>query len=177
MYIWTAIDIDDPMKEFRRQAKAVAEEYGLSLLSFKYPQHISLRISFEISEENFNQALEDIRRYLRTIKPFEIKTLNFERKRTFAFIPVEETEQLRQMHEHLCNFMQAKYSVPLHPFDEFYIYHTNVIIDEDFALLKKAFPNMENIPYPDTIRVNKFIIGCSNDGEADSFSVLENIDI
>lgn len=177
MYIWTAIDIDDQMTEFRQQVKAVAEEYGLSLLSFKYPQHISLRISFEISEEHFNKALDDIRKYLRTIKPFEIKTLNFERKRTFAFIHIEETEVLRQMHDYLCNFMQTQYNVQLHPFDEFYIFHTNVIIDEDYALLKKAFPDIENIPYPEKIKVNKFIIGCSNDGEADSFSVIEEVNI
>lgn len=177
MFIWTAIDIDDQMKDFRQQIKAVAEEYGLSLVSLKYPQHILLRIFFEVSEENFNQALEDIRRYLRTIKPFEVRTQEFERKRTFAFIHIEEIKELTEMHDYLCSFMHAKYGVKLHPFDEFFIYHTNVLIDEDYALLKKAFPKMETIPYPETLKVNKFVVGCSNTGEIDSFTIIDKIDI
>ena len=51
MFIWTCCDINPRFAEYREKVKELNAELKLSEAALALPQHVSLKISFELDED------------------------------------------------------------------------------------------------------------------------------
>lgn len=163
MYIWVGCDINPKFFEFREKVKEINAELNLSEAALKLPQHISLKISFEMEEEIAKHCIKDIIELLKIQKPFVAKLGKCElRDDGIIWIRVEENEQLSALHKEL-DEIAISYAVKPHAFDKQFIFHTTVITDEDSEKLAAAYDKIKDIPYPEELKINTFLVGHSDD--------------
>ena len=60
MFIWVGIDVDSQLKEIKECTQTVENELRFKYSNFKLPLHISLKISFEVTDDMFENVIEDI---------------------------------------------------------------------------------------------------------------------
>lgn len=78
MYIWVAVNVNNQVSELRKRSERYAKEQGLSLNTFTLPFHISLKISFQIPDNRFDEAINDIRDFYKTLHPFKVRVRKIE---------------------------------------------------------------------------------------------------
>ena len=162
MYIWVGCDIHPRFLEYREKVKEINAEVGASESAFNFPQHISLKISFEMDEEIAKHCIKDVIELLKEAKPFTAKISGLELQDDIIWLRVEENEQFKYLHEEL-DQIAISYAVKQHPFDKAFIYHSTVIMDEDSEKLEKIYERIKDIPYPEELKINTFLVGHSHD--------------
>lgn len=177
MYIWVAIDIDEQVSELRENAEKYMRRCGMSSSTFTIPFHISLKISFEISDDKFEGAVSDIRDLYRSLKPFQIAVGGIEKSGSIIWITMQKSAELADIHKRLDEMMLEKYGVIQHEFDKAFLFHTSVIMMNDEELLGEAFDAVKDTNIPEILRAERFIIGSSADGRPGTYGVIEEIEL
>ena len=67
MYIWFAIDVDEQVNILRKNAEVYVQDKGLYSPTLTLPFHISLKISFNVSDGIFQDILNDIRVFFKSL--------------------------------------------------------------------------------------------------------------
>ncbi len=177
MYIWVAIDVNEQVNKLREVAENYINERGLSSTTFTLPFHISLKISFQISDDKFEDAVSDIREFYKSLKPFEIKTKGIERAGSIVWITMQDSDELVDIHKKLDEMMFEKYGVLQHDFDKDFKFHTSVLALNDAVDILKAYDAIKDTDIPKTLNAESFIIGSSAEGLAGTYSVIEEIEL
>lgn len=175
MYIWLAIDVNGQVKELRENAENYMKRQGLSSTTFTIPFHISLKISFPIANDKFEEAVSDIRNFYKSIKPFQIAVKGIEKAGSIVWITMQDSAELTDIHKALDEKLFEKYGVIPHDFDKDFIFHTSIIAIRDKERIDKAFDALKDVNIPKTLRAERFIIGSSVDGLPGTYSVIEEI--
>lgn len=162
MYIWIGCDISPRFIEFREKAKNLSEELGLSQTAYNFPQHISLKITFETEEEIAKHCIKDVIELLKAEKPFTAKIHGLEKVDGIVWLRFEENEQLKHLHTELDEIGKS-YAVKPHKFDKEFIFHSTAAMDEDNAKLDIFFEKFKDTPYPDEVKINTFLVAHSYD--------------
>lgn len=162
MLIWVGCDINPKFIEFREKVKECNADIGASETALGFPQHVSLKITFEMDDEIAKHCMKDIIELLKSAKPFIAKTKGLELQDGIIWIRMEENEQFKYLHDELDQIV-ISYAVKQHEFDKNFIYHSTVIMDEDREKLAKLYEKIKDIPYPDELKINTFIVGHSHD--------------
>lgn len=162
MFIWTGCDINPKFIEFRERIKEINAEFGLSGYALNFPQHISLKISFGMDEALAKHCIKDIIELLKAAKPFTAKVGGYELRDGIIWLKIEENEQLAALHKEL-DEIAVSYAVKPHALDKQYIFHSTVAMDEDAGKLAAAFEKIKEIPYPEELKINTFLVGHSQD--------------
>ena len=162
MHIWVGCDINPRFIEFRQKVKELNAEINASETAFNFPQHISLKITFEMEDEIAKHCLKDIIELLKSAKPFTVKTEGLEINENVLWIKMRECEELKFLHDEL-DQIAISYAVKQHPFDKNYIFHSTVIMDDDAEKLSAMYEKLKDIPYPEELKINTFIVGHSYD--------------
>ncbi len=176
MYIWVAIDVNEQVSKLREVAENYMNEQGLSSTTFTLPFHISLKISFQISDDKFEDVVSDIREFYKSLKPFEVKTKGIERAGLIVWIAMQDSDELVDIHKKLDEMLLEKYGVVQHDFDKDFKFHTSVLAlnNEEIA---KAFDTIKYTDIPKTLRAERFVIGLSVEGLAGTYNVIEEIEL
>lgn len=177
MYIWVAIDVNEQVIKLREVAENYIKERGLSSTTFSLPFHISLKISFQIPDDKFEDAVSDIRDFYKSLKPFEIKTKVIERAGSIVWIAMQYSNELVDIHKKLDEMMFEKYGVVQHDFDKDFKFHTSVLALNDEVDILKAYDAIKDTDIPKTLRAERFIIGSSVEGLAGTYSVIEEVEL
>lgn len=162
MYIWIGCDISPRFVEYREKVKLLSEELGFNQDIFNLPQHVSLKITFEMEEEVAKHCIKDIIELLKQEKPFTAKIVGMERIDGILWLRVEENEQFTHLHNEL-DEIGISYAVKPHKFDKEFIYHSTVMMDGDNAKLDALFEKLKDTPYPEELKINTFLVGYSDD--------------
>lgn len=163
LYIWVGCDINPKFSEYREKVKQFNADLNLSEAALKLPQHISLKITFEMDDEIARHCIKDIIELLKEQKPFVAKTKELElRDDGILWIRVEENEQFAALHKEL-DEIAISYAVKQHPYDKQFIFHTTVIMDGDNQKLAAMYDKIKDIPYPEELKINTFLVGHSDD--------------
>ena len=177
MYIWVAIDVDEQLNMLRKNAESYVQDKGLYSPTLTLPFHISLKISFNISNDIFQGVLDDIRELLKALTPFEIITNDIEEHDGIIWLTMQDNEWLIYIHNKLDEMLFEKYGVEQHEFDKNFIFHTSILILNNEEESKNAFNAIQVIKMPKILKVERFIIGSSINGVAGTYSVNEKIEI
>ena len=162
MYVWIGCDINPKFSEFREKIKELNAEICASETALSFPQQISLKITFEMEEEIAKHCIKDIIELLKGQKSFIAKMQQMELKDGIIWIRVEENEQFKALHDEL-DQIAISYAVKQHEFDKNFIFHSTVIMDEDKEKLSALYEKIKDIPYPEELKINTFIVGHSYD--------------
>lgn len=177
MYIWVAVNVDDQVSELRKRAERYAKEQGLSSPTFTLPFHISLKISFQIPDEWFDEAVNDIRNFYKTLNPFEVMVRGIEQAGSIVWITMHECSELNDIHKQLDKMLFDKYGVLQHMYDKDFIFHTSIFMLNDTEKITKVFEEVKDAYVPERLKVAKFIIGVSEVGNVGTYQVIEEVQI
>ena len=163
MYIWVGCDINPKFLEFREKVKEFNADLNLSERALNLPQHISLKITFEMDEALAKHCIKDIVEHLKTVKPFMAKIEELElRDEGIIWLRMEEKEEFKALHKEL-DEIAISYAVKPHALDKQFIFHSTVIMDEDKEKLATMFEKVKTLPYPEELKINTFLVGHSDD--------------
>ena len=176
MYIWCAIDLDRQLGKIRRRAEEASDVLGVGNPALTLPLHISLKISCEIEDSRFGEAVERISAHFSDIRPFEIAPIGIEREGGIVWIRHNESKELSTLHEWLVNFFKESYSVMPHQFDLEFAYHSSLFVGDD-GDAKRAFEMLKGEQIPDRLIADVFVIGCSKSGRVGEYRVIQTISI
>lgn len=177
MYIWVAIDVNEQVREIREKAENYINKQGLSSTTFTMPFHISLKISFQIPNDKFEEVVSDIRDFYKSLKPFQIMVKGVEQAGPIVWITMQDSIELADIHKALDEMLFEKYGVIQHDFDKDFLFHTSVIVIHNEEQIGKAFDAIRDINIPEILRAERFIIGSSTEGRAGTYSVIEEIEL
>ena len=162
MHVWIGCDISSRFVEFREKLKECNADVNASESALGFPQHISLKITFEAEEEIAKHCIKDIIELLKSAKPFTAKLQQLELQDGIIWIRVEENEHFKALHDEL-DQIAISYAIKQHDFDKNFIFHSTVIMDEDNEKLSSLFEKIKDIPYPEELKINTFVVGHSYD--------------
>ena len=134
--------------------------------------HISLKISFPVSNELLDSVIADIIDIFDEIEPFDIAVRGLELDGEICWIMMQKNQHLNDIHDKLNRVMLQKYSVPLHEYDCDYKFHTTLFMDNDKSKVARAHAMMEGVLPPAILRAEKFVIGTSESGDLGTYKVI-----
>lgn len=175
MYIWIAANIDRQFVSVRSKALELSEHISIDKSSFTLPQHVSLKISFEVADSVANEVIEDVSQYLARCEPFTIGILPIERNGSILWIPIKDNEFLTKLHEDLDALLCERYGVRQHAFDKCYKFHSTLFIDCNISLLEQIKQGLDVVDIPQKVTVDEFVIGTSKSGVVGTFGVVRNV--
>ena len=80
MFVWTAIDIESQLSALKSLKSKMEEKLGIFDSVVNLPLHISLKISFEVSDSLYPQVIDAILDYYKSLNKFEIMTKGISRE-------------------------------------------------------------------------------------------------
>lgn len=175
MYIWIAIDVNEQVHELREFAECYVKNHGLTSSTLTLPFHISLKISFQIPNDKWQDVICDIRDFFKSLKPFKIPVGGLERNGTIIWLTMKESNDLNYIHNNLDELLLKKYGIVQHEFDKSFIFHTSVLIMNNEKHLNNAYEAINAVIIPNELKAGKIIIGSSTNGQAGTYCVNEEI--
>jgi 2'-5' RNA ligase len=176
MYIWVGIDVDSQLSEIKEKTMIAEKAIGFENSNFTLPLHVSLKISFNINEENVADVMRDIEAIYEKHGPFDIGVSGIELCENICWIMMKKSEELNALHDELNSVLLEKYSVPLHEYDTDYKFHTTLFMDGDLEKVRAGYISVGDCELPSTLLANRFVIGCSPTGALGSFKVVKVIE-
>ena len=174
MYIWIACDISRELAELRKKCIEFNRDLHLSLVAFSLPQHVSLKISFEVEDTTAGEVIEALESYLSAQKSFKIYSPVPEIFSNILWLSFSQNEQLERLHRELDELLLSRFGVPRHEYDKCFKFHSTLFID-DGEYLAKMHERVSSLTIPSELLVDNFIIGISDSGKAGEYRVLKKI--
>ena len=176
MHIWIAADLDPQLGELKSQVCRIRSRMNFDDPSGTLPLHISLKISFEIGEDLFEDALCAVTQYCSALSPFPVRPEKVEQNGTIVWIRIGANDTLRNIHGDLTGLVQERFGIAPHEFDLDFKFHTTLFFGSCRAEADRAFAAMQNLPLPAEVTVNRFLIGTSPTGQPGTYRVIREID-
>ncbi len=175
MYIWIGINVDGQMPSLKEKALLADRELGFKNSCFTLPQHISLKISFDVAPQKVDNVIADILSYYEKIEPFYIKPDKIQNCQNICWILHRSCPEIERISLDLNNMLQARYGVPLHEYDLDFLFHTSLFMDDDFTKVAAAYERVKDTPLPEKLKANRFVIGASESGALGTFKIIHEV--
>ncbi len=180
MYIWIGLVLSKEDNDFIRSiCKEINKNYNLDEASFTLPQHVSLKSSFYI--DNYNEVVDYIKKLLSNISPFRINITGISKiNNSVIWLDIEETQELRNIHNMLNDELLKKFNIPLIKHDgDIFRFHSTLFLDENISnehdeLVKEL---LDRFKLPIEFDINEINIGISPVEEVDAFKVYDKIEL
>ncbi|MBR5231219.1 MAG: 2'-5' RNA ligase family protein [Clostridia bacterium] len=177
MYIWLAADVSDPLTEVAERIRNHCNAQNLYNPCLTLPLHISLKISFPAEEEKAEAIIEKISAYLASLSPFNVKAMAPQREGNIVWLPMQRNEALEKIHGDLDRLLENSFSVPQHPFDKRFLFHTSLFLGENEENAQAFADRCTDFPLPDTLEIRRFVIGTSPVGKPGTYRVVHEINL
>lgn len=177
MFVWVGADVDCQIKEIKNAAFVAEKEIGFKNSNFTLPLHISLKISFPVSDSIKNDVIDDIENFYKTLTLFDILVDRIEYCDNISWIRYKQNDKIAAIHDHLNSMLYEKYGVGLHEYDCDYKFHTTLFMDDDTDKVRKAYEMVKDTYVPKCISVNKLVIGTSESGGLGTYRVIREVHI
>ena len=177
MYIWTAINVEKQLREIKHIIGEIEKQVGIIDSVVNLPLHISLKISFEISDDMYADAVDSIINYYKSVPKFDIEVSGIEKEENIIWIRMEENRELHQIHRDLDKLVYENYGILPHKFDLDYKFHTTLFMDSDCTKIAAAYNIIKDAKLPQKVYADHLVIGSSKTGVAGTYIVDHNIKI
>lgn len=177
MYIWTAINIDDQLKGLKHHVQRVEKQWGFKNSTLTLPFHISLKISFEVSDTIYPNIIKTLYDYYKALEPFDIEVAGIEIENMIVWIRMKENPVLKRIHEELDQILMEKHGIMRHEYDLDFKFHTTLFLDADEKKISEAYGKIESVNLPSRLHAKELIIGESKTGEVGTYRVTHNIEL
>lgn len=178
MYVWIGLVFDRKSeKDIRNICRDINSDYGLSELSFKLPQHISLKTSFDT--EKYIEVIKYVKEILNNQCAINIKIKGITKiDNAVIWLNIVEDAELRKIHNLLNKKLQEKFNIPLNGFDGTnFCFHSTLfqdtsICEEHEMLVSKL---NEKIHFPFQIKTSEIGFGISKTGVVGTFRKIDSL--
>ena len=178
MYIWTGLIFYKSDEDYIRNiCRDINKKYGLSEISYTLPQHISLKTSFYF--ESYNEIINYIKEILSNISSFSVTIKGISKiNNGVIWFDIEETDNLRNIHNLLNKELLNKYNIPLIKFDgDNFKFHSTLfqdskITDEHNQMVDEL---AKIFKFPMNIDIKEINLGLSEIGTVGTFKVCDRI--
>lgn len=174
MYLWMAADLGNALEAAREKALAENRRIGLSEVAFTLPAHVSLKISFPADDKIWQDIARQAEQIFCVCPAFDIRVKGLERRGDCLWIAMEENTILKGLHEKM-TALARKAGAPLHPFDADFLYHSTLFLSPDAENMEKMEDKLKDLPLPEVIPVQGFLIGGSESGKPGEYRVYKRI--
>lgn len=175
MYLWTAIDVSPQLAALRGKVEAISAEQGISNAALTLPLHISLRISFPVEDALEREITGRLQSYLKSLRPFAVQVEGVERAGGIVWLRIRENDRLRAIHASLVGLLEREYGVQAQKFDLDFQYHVSLLTGETPAAARRFSEALGEPSVPQTLEVNRLVIGASKTGRAGDYRVTQTI--
>ena len=180
MYVWIGLVFNEIDGDYVRNiCKEINKKYNLSEVSFTLPQHISLKTSFYY--ENYNEVVNYIKDLLSNVSQLSVNVIGISKiNNGVIWFDIEETEELRQMHNLLNNELLNKYNIPLIKFDgnnfKFHstLFQDSNISDKHSQMIKEL---SNELKFPMKLNIKEINLGISKLGTVGTFKVCDKVEL
>ena len=175
MYIWIACDVSDSLCYVREFCRNYNKELGLDEVAFSLPQHISLKISFAVTDSDVDSVIKTVSDYLGTFTPFSLERPTPEQSGDILWLRFDDCDMLTKLHRDLDTILLQQHGVGQHKFDLEFKFHSTLFIDDNDEAMAEMQSAVSSLDIPDVVTVDRFIIGTSKSGKAGEYSVLKTV--
>ena len=175
MYIWIACDVSDSLSYVREFCRNYNGSLGLNEVAFSLPQHISLKISFEVADSDTDAVVKTVSDYLGAFTPFSLDRPVPEQNGNILCLSFSESDILTKLHGDLDRILLQQHGVGQHKFDLEFKFHSTLFIDDNDEAMAEMYGAVSSLDTPDVVTVDRFIIGTSKSGKAGEYSVLKTV--
>ena len=177
MYIWLAADVSDQLTKAADSIRKHCNEQHPDNPCLTLPLHISLKISFPAEDKNAAAIIQEASAYLAGVSPFSVQTGAPEREKNIVWLPMQPCETLEKIHRDLDRLLEEAFSVPQHPFDKRFLFHTSLFMGENEENAQAFADRCTDFPLPDTLEIRRFLIGTSPFGTPGTYRVTHEINL
>lgn len=171
MYIWTGINVDNALRKVKEKAQAIYNALPFNERLFTMPMHVSLKMSFEVPDEEAQMVIAALQRLFATQPSFGMQVIGLEQYDNIAWIRIARSAELDKLHDDILALLQTQFGVQPHEYDLDYTYHVTLFMDDNAEVVKQAAEQMATTPLPSTITADAYAIGTSPDGKVGTYKV------
>lgn len=176
MYIWVGCKLPE---DFERKIRSLCLEQnkslGLNTAAFSLPQHVSLKISFQ--SERYKEILDFLEAFLSGQSTFSLRIQGAAQEGNILWLPVAENETLRRLHDQLDTELEQHFSIPQHPFDKCFLFHSTLFMDDDTDKLSQMCQRLKKLPIEQDLQVDTFLLGLSENNKPGEYRIVRQIQI
>lgn len=177
MFIWSGINIEDQLPELKSRKAEIEGKLGITDTVVNLPLHVSLRISSQIADEISPRLIDAILEFYKTLEPLELFTDGIEREGNIIWLRFKGNDEIDSIHHRLCALMKERFDIPLHPFDLEFKYHTTLFLGISDDKLAAAYDMVKSVEIPNSVILNRPVIGTSESGLAGTYKIIHTVDI
>ena len=174
MYVWIACDLSSGLAEIRRKCIEYNRDLHLSELAFSLPQHMSLKISFEVEDAVLESVIDAVESYLSQQRAFSISAPVPEMIPGILWLRFSENANLKRLHDELDILLSSRFGVSRHEYDRCFKFHSTLFMDGSEGLFE-MYRRISSLAIPSELIIDSFIIGISESGKAGEYRVFKNI--
>ena len=164
MFLWVALKINDAFAyNLRKKCVELNKSINLSMQALSLPAHISLKITFDIKENDKQTLIDTIKKVVKPYLPMSVKTSCIEKVNNIIWVKFKDNDQLTSLHNALDETLY-KYGILQHEFDKNFIFHSTLFIDENINLIDTMYEIIKDEDVSDTLILDTLLIGESSDG-------------
>lgn len=175
MYIWIGADVSNQLETLYSMKRKA--ETALGLQDFKLPLHISLKMSFFVSDDQADAVMKCLAAYCGTLSSFPVPVYGIEKEIGIVWIRYGFCQKLSTIHDQLNVLMQDRFHIGLHPYDSDFIFHTTLFMDRDNKKLTHAYEMICNTPLPSSLLLSRCLIGISPSGKPGDYHIVRTVDM
>lgn len=175
MFLWVGLLLDE---NYGNNIKNKCQKLNKSLLldekAFELPTHISLKISFQINENQKEEIINEILFVVRKYLPIKVTSSHIERNNNIIWSLFEYNQILNDIHNELDERL-LHFNVSKHMFDENFIFHSTLFMDDCNEKINSMYELIKNMDIKSSNTIDTIIIGSSDDGVNFKVELLEKV--
>lgn len=176
MLVLSAILIENQLKELREQALKIGQQMGVKCPLKVLPMHVSLKIGIEVDKENLDFCVDAICDIYSKTEPFSVEVEGLELSGGIVWLRFKENQKLTDLHAALVELGKKRFGSEPDGMDLDFKFHSTLFMDgeKDLSL---AFEELSKVKLPQEITVRNFLIGTSDNGKPEGYSVYKHFSL
>lgn len=175
MFVWLAVNVDNQLLNVKKITSKIEQEINFENSCYTLPMHVSLKMTFYIPDERFNEVVESVLNFYKTLSPFIAEIKGIEIENTIVWIRLKENQFLNEIHDKLNQFLQKDFGVSLHEYDCDYKFHSTLFMGNNEEKITFAYDKVKDLKIPNKLVMNRFLVGNSQTGNLGTFSVFKEV--
>ncbi|MBO6049668.1 MAG: 2'-5' RNA ligase family protein [Spirochaetales bacterium] len=176
MLVLSAILIENQLKELREQALKIGQQMGVKCPLSVLPMHVSLKKGIDINQEDLDSCVDAICAIYSKIEPFSVEVEGLELSGGIVWLRLKENQKLTDLHSALVELGKTQFGSQPDEMDLDFKYHSTLFMDSEKDL-SSAFEALRKVKLPQKITVRNFLIGTSDNGKPEGYSVYKHFSL
>lgn len=176
MFIWLGLETEESLKYLNDKVSKIEDKYEFKTRNSIFPFHISLKMSFDVSDSIYLKVINDLKEVLKRHKSTTVIVKGIERNENIVWIRYLNNDSLDNMHKDICEYLKNEYGITLHEYDLDFIFHTTLFMDDDKDKITGAYELIKDEALPSEIKLSRVLFGVTKDMSL-GLKIIDSLDL